>query len=446
MLPLCFVLMPFGRKKDGLGREVDFDAVYRDLIAPAVSRAGLEPVRADEEQVGGTIHKPMFERLMLCDYAIADVTGANPNVYYELGIRHALRPHATVLLFAEGTALPFDLALLRCIAYAVDEQGKPRDPEASITVIAQRLSAARSEPTDDSPLFQLIDDMPRHEVDHRKTDIFREHVAHSRSVQDRIATAKASGAASVREIAADIIAKPLHEQPASVLVELYLALRDVRAHAEMVDLYAAMPAELRRNRMVREQRGFALNRLGRAAEAEAELQSVIADFGPSSETYGLLGRVYKDEWNAARLAERKVAASGHLRKAIAAYLAGFEADWRDAFPGVNAVTLMEMQDKTDPRQAELLPLVRYAAGRAAARVGEYWDHATLFELAVLARDAQAAEQHLADALAKLRHGWEAETTLNNLRLIQASRAARGEAADWLSALAEELEAAGQRLG
>jgi len=77
MKPLCFVLMPFGRKQEGNGRIIDFDAVYQQIIAPAVVAAGLEPIRADEEKVGGTIHKPMYERLMLCEYAVADVTGAN---------------------------------------------------------------------------------------------------------------------------------------------------------------------------------------------------------------------------------------------------------------------------------------------------------------------------------------------------------------------------------
>ena len=78
MKPLCFVLMPFGRKPEGTGRIIDFDAVYNQIIAPGVEAAGMEPIRADQEEIGGTIHKPMFERLMLCDYAVADVTGANP--------------------------------------------------------------------------------------------------------------------------------------------------------------------------------------------------------------------------------------------------------------------------------------------------------------------------------------------------------------------------------
>src|SRR3984893_14949850 len=115
--PLCFVLMPFGQKTDAVGVMVDFDAVYRDLIMPAIEESGMEPLRADEESGGGIIHKPMFERLILCEYAVADLTTANANVFYELGLRHAVRPWSTVLLFAEGGRLPFDVALLRGIAY-----------------------------------------------------------------------------------------------------------------------------------------------------------------------------------------------------------------------------------------------------------------------------------------------------------------------------------------
>src|SRR3569623_722308 len=100
--PLCFILMPFGKKPDAGGAMIDFDAVYKDLIAPAVREAGLDPIRADEEMGGGIIHKPMFARLVLCEYAVAALTTANANVFYELGIRHAARPWSTVLLFAEG--------------------------------------------------------------------------------------------------------------------------------------------------------------------------------------------------------------------------------------------------------------------------------------------------------------------------------------------------------
>ena len=110
--------MPFGRKPDAAGRMVDFDRVYEELIAPAVAAADLEPLRADEEMTGGIIHKPMYERLILCEYAVADLTTANANVFYELGLRHAVRKWSTLLIFAEGgSQLPFDVAPLRAMPY-----------------------------------------------------------------------------------------------------------------------------------------------------------------------------------------------------------------------------------------------------------------------------------------------------------------------------------------
>jgi hypothetical protein len=76
-VPLCFVLMPFGKKPSSIGSTIDFDAIYQNLIAPAINESGLEPLRADEEMTGGIIHKPMFERLIPCEYAVADLTTAN---------------------------------------------------------------------------------------------------------------------------------------------------------------------------------------------------------------------------------------------------------------------------------------------------------------------------------------------------------------------------------
>src|ERR671933_2284190 len=98
--PLCFVLMPFGQKPADGGAVIDFDAVYRELIMPAIEQADMQPLRADEEMTGGIIHGPMFERLILCEYAVADLTTLNANVFYELGVRHALRPFSTVSIFA----------------------------------------------------------------------------------------------------------------------------------------------------------------------------------------------------------------------------------------------------------------------------------------------------------------------------------------------------------
>ncbi|MGE5261618.1 MAG: TRAFs-binding domain-containing protein [Actinomycetota bacterium] len=444
LAPLCFVLMPFGKKLDAAGRVTNFDSVYEKVIAPAVVRAGLEPIRADEEKIGGTIHKPMFERLMLCHYAVADITGANPNVFYELGIRHAMRPRSTVIVFAEGTVLPFDIALVRGIAYKTDGAGEPVEAESTIAAIAKQLGEARGNPHDDSPIFQLIEGVPRWEVDHAKTDIFRQAVDYSKRYKDRLRAAVKQGADAVQAVAAEKALANLLEVESGVVVDLFLSLRDVKAYKAMIDLYERMPLPLKHAKMMREQLGFALNREGRFAEAEKVLREVIAEFGPSSETNALLGRIYKDRWDLAKK-EGLPEARALLKNAIDAYLAGFEADWRDAYPGINAVTLMEMMPKPDPRQTEILPVVRYSASRKAARVPDYWDHATLLELAVLARDEDDAEEQLGEALAIARASWELETTARNLRLIREMREGRGEDAGWIKRLEDTLKEREQRL-
>src|SRR5262249_950512 len=269
-----------------------------------------------------------------------DITGANSNVFYELGIRHALRPRSTVIIFREGAVRPFDIALVRGISYKTDSNGEPVDIQASLDAFASQLHAARGDPRDDSPIFQLVEGVPRLEVDHTVTDTFRKNVEYSKKYKDRLRAAVREGAAAVERITREPALSNLLEVESGVVVDLFLSLRDVKSYAVMIALYDRMPLPLQRAKLLREQLGFALNREGRFEEAERVLKEVIAEFGPSSETNALLGRMYKDRWALAKK-EGLPEARALLKKAVDTYLAGFEADWRDAYPGINAVTLME---------------------------------------------------------------------------------------------------------
>jgi tetratricopeptide (TPR) repeat protein len=426
--------MPFGRKSDATGVSIDFDAVYEQLMAPAIRAAELEPVRADEEVTGGIVHKPMFERLILCEYAVADLTFANANVFYELGVRHAVRPYSTVLTFAAGTRLPFDVELDRGLPYPLTADGSPEDLDAARQRLTARLVSARDS-TVDSPVFQLLEDFPH--IDRLKTDVFRDQVRYSAAWKERLARARTGGQDAVR--AAEQELGDLRDVESGILIDLFLSYRAVSAYADMVSLVERMPLPLAKTPLVREQLGLALNRLGRRDEAERVLLTLLDERGPSSETYGILGRVYKDQWNDARLAGQAFLAQGFLDKAIEAYLAGFEADWRDAYPGINAVTLMELHEPPDPRRERLISVVSYAADRRlASGHADYWDHATRLELAVLARDEAGAYQALAKALAMVREKWEPESTANNLRLIRETRERRGDKLNWDSVVEHEL--------
>ena len=160
--PLCFVLMPFGKKPDAAGGVIDFDAVYQDLIVPAIAMAAMDPLRADEEIAGGIIHKPLFERLILCEYAVADLTTANANVFYELGVRHAVRRWSTIVLFSKGgSQLPFDTAPLQALPYVLGADGRPVDIDSTRSGIAARLKRGEAGP-DRQPHLPACRQLPGH--------------------------------------------------------------------------------------------------------------------------------------------------------------------------------------------------------------------------------------------------------------------------------------------
>lgn len=418
--------MPFGTKQDAAG-PVDFDAVYEQIIAPAVAAAGLESVRADEEMSGGILPTPMFERLLLCRFAIADLTTANANEFHELGIREAERPGSTILIFADGRGqLPFDVAPLHALPYRLDSSGTPIDAGATVAALTRRLERLREESlTPSSPIAEVLDRTDFPEIARLKTDTFRERVRYSQEIREKLTAARQNGLDAVAAVEHEISA--LDEVESAAIVDLLLSYRATSGWSQVIALVERMPKPLAATVLVREQLALALNRAGEDIRAEEVLLDLLKTRGASSETLAILGRLYKDRWDRARQAGQNDRAAAVLDQAIDAYRRGFEADWRDAFPGINAITLMELRQPPDPARNELLPVVRYAVmRRVAGTASDYWDYASLMELAILARDTAAAEQWLGKAIAVMRESWEGESSANNLRLIAEARETRGE--------------------
>ena len=435
MKPLCFVLMPFGIKVAPSGLSINFDAVYKELIYPAIEKADLEPLRADEEMSGGIIHKPMFERLILCEFAVADLTSANANVFYELGLRHAVRPASTILLFALGSGqLPFDVAMLRALPYTLNADGRPVNVAVEKELLFLKLKEARNN-LPDSPIFQLVEGFP--DIQRLKTDVFRDRVDYSKKIKLKLQKARTKGADSILEVEKEI--DSIQDAETGVIIDLFLSYRFAKAWNNMINLVEKMSPPLSTTILVQEQLGLALNRAGRSDEAERVLVELINNKGPSSETYGILGRVYKDRWEEAVKKGENVLANGLLNKAINAYMKGFETDWRDAYPGVNAITLMELKEPPDPLRKKLIPVVTYSAERRiAAGKPDYWDYATLLELSVIARNQEEAMIWLSNSLANFRENWELETTARNIRLIREANERRNKPINWISEIENAL--------
>lgn len=110
-LDTCFVMMPFGEW---------FDTYYKDIYVSAIKEAGFEPLRADELFSAGTVIEQVWDNICKAKILLADLTGKNPNVFYELGLAHAARK-AVVFTSANLDDVPFDLRHLRVIIYDIQD-------------------------------------------------------------------------------------------------------------------------------------------------------------------------------------------------------------------------------------------------------------------------------------------------------------------------------------
>lgn len=445
---LLFVAMPFGSKPDPTHRfEIDFDDVYERSIKPATEEADLDVIRADEETLGGIIHKPMYERLLLAEIVIADLTLANANVFYELGIRHAARPRSTILIYAKTSHLPFDVAPVRAIPYELDEKGKLSAEEAGnlLTALSGRLVEAKESESVDSPLFQLVDSYPGITLPHEVTEAFRDRVLQVSELTEAMRRAQSTPREERVTILKEIEERIGDFSAASqeLPLDLLLAYRDASAWDEMVVCIEKMPAELREVPTVREQLSLALNRRNGAGDRERAielLRQLVDEYGPSPETNGILGRVYKDIWQEATDRGETGKAEAALNAAIKEYDEGFDADPRDAYPGINLLTLLLRRGRGADyeRVAGLRPVVLFAlARRGAPDSGDYWDVASVLELAVMGGDQVLAERALGRIDLIGPQDWERETTARNLRIL--AEALGGEERAWIAGMASRLD-------
>ncbi len=149
----CFVIMPFGEKEDD-GKIFDFDRIYKDIIKDAIEDIDMECIRCDEIGEAGWIHADMMEHIFEDDVAIVDISTENINVYYELGVRHALRDKVTVLIRKKGTKIPFNLKGFRVIDYDPEDEN---DIAQVKTKIAEFVQNGLKSEQPDSLVHQVLD-------------------------------------------------------------------------------------------------------------------------------------------------------------------------------------------------------------------------------------------------------------------------------------------------
>lgn len=146
--------MPFGEKTDIAGKTIKFDDIYEHFIKDSIKEAGLSPVRCDELGEAGVIHRKMIEHIWATDVAVVDISLLNPNVFYELGVRHTLRKCVTILIRRKGTNLPFNIANLSVIEY--DEADLASVAQAKRR-IAEAIGKGLQSRGNDSLVHEILD-------------------------------------------------------------------------------------------------------------------------------------------------------------------------------------------------------------------------------------------------------------------------------------------------
>lgn len=422
-----FVAMPFGVKKGFDGKDIDFNAVYTALIKPALEHVGFEVFRADAETRGGDIKTDMFQELLIADLVVADLTIDNPNVWYELGVRHALRARGVVLVQSDRPYQPFDVYTERKLRYRLrggvpDPTTLEDDRNALARMATDTMNAWHGRPV--SPVYQLLAYLEEPEWRNLELGRAKEFWEAHRSWTERITVAKQLGRPGDIMVLAEegstrIFRVDAHRRAGAELRaagQLKFALEQYEQALELE------PDDLESRR----QKGMLLGKLGRYDAAKEWLKAIVRDHPTDGETFGYIGRLEKDAWTASwrqagqDLVKMKADASledALLRESIRWYADGFRIQPDNYYPGINAVTLIHLlrfvtgeEPAFEEDCAAMEGAVRWAAKAALARAErknerDYWAAATLGDIELLVGERAAVERAYKDAVAIAEGDW-----------------------------------------
>ena len=334
----AFIVRPFGTKN-----EINFDQVEADLIDPALDHFEITGRTTMEIRRQGNIRVDMFQRLLTADIIIADITIQNANVYYELGVRHALRGKRTFLIRGRAAGLksedvPFDLKTDRYLTY------DGTNPQASIPDLIEGLRQTLNSEAQDSPVFQMLPDLAEQDRT-RFLPIprdFREEVE------------RATGAREFGDL--ELLAAEAHGFEWEIeglrlvgRVQFNLkALDSARVTWEAVRRLDPMDTEA--NTLL----GTIYQRMGDLTGSNQALNRVLERKGLSrenrAEVHSLLARnaktIWTNDWRRAATTEerqRQALMSPHLAESLEEYSEAFKEDLNHFYSGVNALAMLTIQ-------------------------------------------------------------------------------------------------------
>lgn len=433
----AFVAMPFGTQCEADGKLLNFTRIYIELIKPGLERAGLEVIRADEERGAGDIREDMFQELLMADLVLADLTIDNPNVWYELGVRHALRARGVVIVQGPRNTKPFDIYTDRKLTYhlkdgAPDPEHLAADIQAITDMTRSTLNAWHKKVV--SPVYSLLPNLIEPDWKVLRIGAATAFWARYDDWATRIELARKAGHPEDILVLAD-------EAPVTALrVEARLkagkALLKCRHHHFALEQFESActfdPGNVEANRS----RGICLQRLSREDDARAAYQTILIESPKDTETWALLGRLDKDAWVKAwnradsspvQMRDDASYEDAFLLKSIDSYVSAFIITPGHYYSGINALTLIHLyHDLTGQRTPYDNQINAMANGISWAATCErdpsqlYWAKATLGDLLVLDGTPATVSAAYKTAIAVADNDWFAlNSTLTQLKLLAA---------------------------
>jgi hypothetical protein len=419
LIPVCFMVMPFGKKlthaeTETIPGQIDFDALWDKVFRPMIQDdLKYIPVRADQD-AGALIIQAMMERLAISDLVIADLTIPNANVYYEVGVRHAAQKQGCVLVAADWSKPLFDVGQMRRVKYPLSE-GAISDETAA--VIRETLEVGIKQSIDHtSPVFQAIPGYPDR-VEPTQLQSFRDVACRLATFQAEVSVARGLPSAFASEHAQKLVHQYAEDAAGlpSIALDLIRLLRDTRDWDTALTFIEGLPPRLRQSPSIREQRALMLGKVGQQIQAIAELEALILSDGDTSERSGLLGGRYKALFEQAQEAGSKFV---FLNKTISSYERAMMLDLNDYFPSSNLPRLYrERRREGDERKAVTAAhIAMVACERSRKRnPADPWAAPTLLGAAFDAGDVLAAGRLLVEITEQAVPPFYIQSTIPDLR-------------------------------
>jgi hypothetical protein len=410
----AFIIRPFGTKKG-----INFDRVETELIGPALAGHRLVGRTTADSLKQGNIRTEMFQRLLTADVVIVDISISNANVFYELGIRHALRNKRTFMIRGSSAALPpdevpFDLKTDRYLSYEVE------NPASALETLKEGLRQTLLSEDKDSPVFQLLPEL-------EEQDKSRFLVVPS-DFQEEVE--RAMNQEKPRYQWGDL---KLLQTEASGFQWAVEGLRVVgraqfskKAYAYARDTWEAIRDDDPKDKEANTWLGTIYQRLGNLTESNIALQRVLENKSTTplerAEARSLIGRNLKEKWKAdwtnkpAEQRQEEALRSPFLEQSYEEYKKGFIEDLNHYYSGINALWLLKTRlalavalpgvwndsfeddaeakrqlEKKEGELAELSGSVKMSLEAATVRIGragkaDMWFNITLADLACLTSD------------------------------------------------------------